>query len=169
MENKTKLSPPWVTYYKELNKFFEGDPEVKVIYDDTEDEIVIKILVDNTDKADALTSLLKPCVEFGNVNVAINVIPPNNSQKMTYKLMKIALANNPACKEFKSVKDVFGNEINYALFNNEVVQFFNDNIGDPNGFKTMLYSEIAEDIFKEHDGVFFSTAAKSVWKTEWKV
>lgn len=75
MENKTKLSPPWVTYYKELNKFFEGDPEVKVIYDDIEDEIVIKILVDNTDKADALSMILKPSVDFGNVHVNIDVCP----------------------------------------------------------------------------------------------
>ena len=167
MENKTKLSPPWITYYSELTKFFSNDPEVHPMFN--KENMTISIFVDNTDKADALTSLLKPCVEFGNVNVAINVIPPNNSQKTRFELMKIALANNPACKEFKSVKDVFGNKINYALFNNEVVQFFADNIGDPNGFKTMLYSEIAEDIFKEHDGVFFSTAAKSVWKTEWKI
>lgn len=163
MGKEIKLSPPWVTYYKELNKFFEGDPEVKVIYDDTEDEIVIKILVDNTDKADALSMILKPSVDFGNVHVNIDVCPPNNSGKTMSELMKIALANNPACKEFKSVKDVFGNEINYALFNNEVAQFFNDNIGDPSGLKTMLYSQIAEDIFKEHDGIFFSTVAKNTW------
>ena len=158
MEKKTKLSPPWITYYSELTKFFGNDPEVHTMFN--EENMTISIFVDDTDKADALTSLLKPCVEFGNVNVAINVIPPNNSQKTTLELMKIALANNPVCKEFKMVTDVFGNEINYAIFSREVVQFFNDNIGDPNGLKTMLCSQIAEDIFKEHDGVFFSTASK---------
>lgn len=158
MENKTKLSSPWITYYSELTKFFSNDPEVHPMFN--EENMTISIFVDNTDKADALASLLKPCVEFGNVNVAINVILPNNSQKTTFQLMKIALANNPVCKEFKRVKDAFGNEINYALFSREVAQFFNDNIGDPNGLKTMLCSQIAEDIFKEHDGVFFSTASK---------
>ena len=164
MENKTKLYPPQVTYYKELNKFFEGDPEVKVIFDDTEDEIVIKILVDNTDKADALSIILNPSVEFGNVNVAINVIPPNNSQKTTSEIIKTALAKNPAFNELKTVKDVFGNEINYALFSREVAQFFNGNIDDPCGLKTMLYSEIAEDIFKEHNDVLFSTSSEGRWE-----
>ena len=166
MENKTKLSPPWVTYYKELNKFFEGDPEVKVIYDDTEDEIVIKILVDNTDKADALSMILKPSVDFGNVHVNIDVCPPNNSGKTMSELMKIALKGNSSCVKIQTVTDVFGNKINYAVFNKEVAQFFNDDISDPNGFKTMLYSQIAEDIFKEHGGVFFSTASESIWRYE---
>lgn len=160
MGKETKLSPPWITYCSELTEFFKNDPEVKVVFDDSEDVKGIDIYVDDTDKAEALTQLLKPCVEFGNVNVAINVIPPNNSQKTTFELMKIALANNPVCKGFKMVTDVFGNEINYALFSREVAQFFNDNIGDPSGLKTMLYSQIAEDIFKEHDDIFFSTVAK---------
>ena len=49
---KLNLSPPWVVYYRKLSAFFKEDPEVKIVYDDIEQEI--KLYVSNAEKAVAL-------------------------------------------------------------------------------------------------------------------
>jgi len=85
MGNTAKLSPPWVTYYRELEELFSKDPEVTVKFD--EDKLQIKLLVANTDKAYALSMLLNPSKEFGNVTVTIDVIPSNDGEKSSFELM----------------------------------------------------------------------------------
>lgn len=155
MKEVVKLSPPWITYYRELEQLFDGDAEVTVKFD--EDRKAIKLYVNNTDKADALTKLLKPYQEFGNVIVSIEVYPSNMEDKTPIELMEIAFKGNKSLSKIKSVTDVFGNKINYVAFQAKVAQFYDDNLGDINGNKSMLYQDIAEDVFKEHDGIFFCT------------
>ena len=155
MKEVVKLSPPWITYYRELEQLFDGDAEVTVKFD--EDRKAIKLYVNNTDKADALTKLLKPYQEFGNVTVSIEVYPSNMEEKTPIELMEIAFKGNKSLSKIKSVTDVFGNKINYVAFQVKVAQFYDDNLGDINGNKSMLYQDIAEDVFKEHDGIFFCT------------
>lgn len=150
-----KLSPPWITYYRELSALFNYDPDVRVEYD--ESRHAIKLYVDNINKAEALTKLLKPYQEFGSITVSIEVYPANIEDKTPIELMEIAFRGNSACSRIKTVKDAFGNRLNYVAFSNKVAQFFNDDISDLNGNKTMLYKDIAENAFKEHDGVFFCT------------
>lgn len=159
MGKEIKLSPPWVTYYRELEELFSKDPEVTVKFD--EDKLQIKLLVANTDKAYALSMLLNPSKEFGNVTVTIDVIPSNDGEKSPFELMQMAFKGNPVCSQIKSIADFTGNEVNYVAFKSEVAQFFNDDISDLNGNKSMLYKEIAEDVFKEHEGIFFCTDKKS--------
>lgn len=159
MGKEIKLSPPWVTYYRELEELFSQDPEVTVKFD--EDDMQIEVLVENTDKAMALETLLYQQKVFGNVTVFINVIPANNINKVPLATMKAAFKDNPICAKIESVTDFTGNTIGYVAFKSEVAQFFNDDISDLNGNKSMLYKEIAEDVFKEHDGIFFCTDKKS--------
>ena len=45
----------------------------------------------------------------------------------------------------------------YVVFKNKVVQYFNDNLMDINGFCSTLYENIARDIFEKMDGVFYCT------------
>ena len=161
MKEVVKLSPPWITYYRELEQLFDGDAEVTVKFD--EDRKAIKLYVNNTDKADALTKLLKPYQEFGNVIVSIEVYPSNMEEKTPIELMEIAFKGNKSLSKIKSVTDVFGNKINYVAFQAKVAQFYNDNLGDINGNKSMLYQDIAEDVFKEHDGIFFCTDRVTSW------
>ena len=159
MGNTAKLSPPWVTYYRELNELFSQDPEVTVKFD--EDDMRIEVLVENTDKATALETLLNQQKVFGNVTVFIDVIPSNNVNKLPFATMKAAFKGNPICTKMESVTDFAGNTIGYVAFKSEVAQFFNDDISDLNGNKSMLYKDIAEDVFKEHEGIFFCTDKKS--------
>ena len=158
MVEKVRLSPPWVTYAKELQELFRYDPEVVVKFN--EEDSTVKLYVDNTDKANALTELLKPCQEFGNVTVRVEVYPANMEYKTPLDLMKTAFKGNSVCSQIKTVEDAFGNKFNYVAFDYKVAQFFNDDMSDLNGNKTMLYKDVAEDVFKEHDGIFFCTDTK---------
>ena len=58
---RLNLSPPWITYYRQLNAFFSEDPEVRVVFDDTSEddgEYIIKLYVNNIAKTEALEALL---------------------------------------------------------------------------------------------------------------
>lgn len=154
MASKLNLSPPWITYYHEIDAMFKEDPEVKVYYDDEACEV--KLYVDNTDKAYALTILLPPEKEFGNVTLKITVVPANVPAEKGVDLIEKAFKGNPVLSYLKYGCGPFG-DINYAVFKNRVVQFFNDDISDAHGVKSTLYQDIAKDIFGLVDGVFFCT------------
>ena len=67
------LSPPWVTFYRKLDKLFSNDPDIKINF--IEDAPGIKLYVDNATKAAALAKLLPATKSFGNVKMPIYVIP----------------------------------------------------------------------------------------------
>lgn len=151
-EIKTKLSPPWCTYVSELKAIFEEDPDIKIIYNENN---IVKIYVNNVDKATALTYLLKSYEDFGNVTLFIQVIPPNDTKSEinvhdTRLLFEIAFKGNPIFSFIKSVEGLFNFNVIYVVFKNKVVQFFNDNLNDVYGNTTILYEDIARDIFEEN-------------------
>lgn len=154
---KLKMLSPWMVFYREVDAMFKKDPEVQVVYD--EDAQVIKLFVDNTDKADALTQILPEEKEFGNVTVQIVVIPANNLlQSSPDDLFRRALRYNGAVWSVESTKDTPGFPcLTYVIFNKEVVQYFTDNLGDYYGITSTLYQNIAKDIFVNVEGVYFCT------------
>ena len=150
-----KLSAPWVTFYHEMEALFKKDPEIHLMYD--EEECVIKVYVDNPVKAEALTELLPESKQFGNVELMIDVIPAN-AEKTKVELFRDAFQGNEAFEYIFSVPDTFSLPINYVVFKNEVVQFFNDELGDIHGNKSTLYQELAKDIFEGNcQGIYFCT------------
>lgn len=153
---KLDLSSPWVIFYKEMSKMFEMDSEVKLEYD--EDNYEIKLFVENTDKANALMQLLPEEKEFGNVTVKITVIPANK-ENMTYEeLYKAAFKNNPVVSYItRGGGDYITQNETYVVFEAEVVQYFNDDLGDINRIKSTLYQDIAPDIFEHKTGVHYCT------------
>ena len=48
----------------------------------------------------------------------------------------------------------------YVMFKPEVVQYWDDNLGDPHGNISTLAQEIARDVFEDGNGVYFSTDEK---------
>lgn len=154
---KLKMLSPWMVFYREIDAMFKRDPEVKVVYD--EDEQIIKLFVDNTSKADALTQILPEEKEFGNVTVKIVVIPANNLlQSSPDDLFGRALCCNDAVAGVETTKDIPGFPcLTYVIFAKEVVQYFTDNLGDYYGVTSTLYQNIAKDIFINTDGVYFCT------------
>lgn len=154
-ENKTKLSPPWVDYYHKIEAMFGDDPDVDVKFNDEEYEI--KLLVTGPAKADAITQLLPAERTFGNITVRVTVVPANDGELSKIGLFRAAFWGNPAFVNAVTVPDIFSNEISYVVFQNKVVQYFNDDPSDLYGVESTLFEDIAEDIFEDHAGVYFCT------------
>ena len=152
-----KLAAPWITFYNEMKAMFEKDPEVKVAFDEEKHEL--SLYVENSRKADALTQLMPSEKEFGNVKVQIKVVPANEA-KTKLELIQEAFYGNPALSYVWQAATPFGDEFDYIVFENKVVQFFNDNIRDINGNKSMLYEDIARDVFGEDTNLCFCTESK---------
>lgn len=94
MENKeVKLAPSWITYYRQVEALFGADPDIKVAFD--EDELHIKLYVENEIKATALDEILPVQKDFGNVSVFIEVIPANTEPKKV-DIIRRAFEGNPA-------------------------------------------------------------------------
>lgn len=151
-----KISSPWVNYYREVQALFGKDPEIKVVYDENENEV--KLYVENARKADALTRLLPSEKVFGNVTLKITVVPANDLDESKVVAFEEAFAGNPVLKYVWHADTVMG-AFNYAVFKNEVVQYFNDDMSDINGNRSTLYQEIAKDVIGEEPGLFFCTEA----------
>ena len=163
-----KLISPWMEHYNKLCAFFEKDPSVTVIMD--EDNMEVKVLVQDSHKASTLSFLLLCEKTFGDVTLSVSVIPANGVSSDTSKYLKnlftdenymqlfiYALTDNDILSDIRKVKGVLGFDAVYIIFKKEVIQYFTDNIGDYNGVKSTLAEYIARDIFVQHAGVFFST------------
>ena len=154
---KLNLSSPWMTFVHEIEALFGQDPDIQVMYDDEEN--AVKLYVDNSRKADALTKLLPVEKEFGNVTLKISVIPANVENEDTLSLMAKAFEGNPVVTDIQTVDAIIGT-FKYVIFKKEVVQFFNDQLDDIHGNKSTLYHEIAKNIFTDLPGIHFCTESE---------
>lgn len=158
------LSPPWAIHYNELKAMFGGDKIANVIYDP--DNKKIKLYVRDNTQAEALELILKTELEGG---WKVEIIPGNCS----YSTMIETTLDSPLDAIKKAfdytfygsavmcytelVSGLFSNDLLYIVFRPEVVQYYNDSLGDIHGLCSTLYQDIAKDIFKPMDGVFYCT------------
>ncbi len=152
-----RLSPPWITFYREVQAMFKNDPDVKVMFNDTDDSV--NVYVEDPDKADAISQVLIPEKEFGNVKVAVNVVPANNTELLgdsNLPLFQRVFKGNSALA-FTTEEQLGLWTMAYVVFKPEIVQFFNDDLSDVHGLASMLYADIAKDIFKLDLNVNFCT------------
>lgn len=154
---RVKLSAPWDEFYSEVNELFKYDDEVRVVF--FEEQKTIKLFVDNPAKAEALQKLLPQKKEWGKVVLLIEVIPSNKEKKteLTRSIWSVAFTGNTAVSFIYTIDGIFNNPLTYVVFVNEVVQYFNDNLGDINGNRSTLYEDIARDVFGHVDATFFCT------------
>ena len=164
---KIGLSSPWVIFYNELNALFEEDNHVQVVYNEEENEI--NLYVEDAAEAAALMELLPTEKQFGAVTLKITIIPANDvnplkllaagdvTEMAPSQLYKAALKNNDALAYITEVKGIFNNPITYVVFKKEVIQYFNDSLGDANGVCSTLMQEIAKDVFVNQTGIYFCT------------
>lgn len=175
---KINLVAPWDEYYNEMVAFFAEDPDVTILYDDSADEKQIKVLVQRSYKAEALTNLLNTEKIFGNVKLNITVIPANEVTSKIKKFFKDAndgedynleychaLDGNELFSYSRTIEYMMGFNAVFVVFQKKVVQYYNDNLGDLNGMKSTLAEDIARDIFIPHNGVFFCTDTRDVNET----
>lgn len=149
-----KLSPPWNEYVNKIKALFEKDPDIKIRYD--RDAIELSLLVDNTDKATALAHLLPNELDFGGQFLTIKIIPAN-AEKNIRQYMKDLFKGNPNVANIQDVTGPISNPMTFIEFRKEIIQYYNDNIGDLHGNRTTVLEEIAREVFKNKDGVFFCT------------
>ena len=152
---KMNMSAPWVLYYRKIEALFGKDPEISVVFDDENN--IIRLYVDNQEKAEAIDKLLPDEKTFGNVTISTVVIPANKVAESKASIFQTAFAGNPAFAYTQVVDGVFSNPISYVVFKNEVVQYFADNMHDIHGYESTLYQDIAKEVFGEEGGICFCT------------
>lgn len=153
-----KLQAPWITYYDKIREFFRRDNEVKVVYND--DEFTINMYVSNPRKAEALNQILPPVRRFGNIEVKVNIIAPNEVNA-TPATIEDAFKGNPIYHFMRRFEEAYmSNPITYVVFAKEVIQYWNDDLGDLFGNANTLAEDIAKDIFVNVGGYFFCTDVK---------
>ena len=156
---KISLSAPWETFYHEIEQLFAYDNDVKIAIEDGDENKTVTLYVSGKRKYEALTELLQMEKTFGNITVAINVVPANKENydsEDILNLYKDAFEGNDAvadilCKGFP------GSSAIYVMFQKDVAQFYNDDVSDPRGIKSMLYADLAKAVLSDRAGVFFST------------
>lgn len=158
---KVGLASPWQEYCSELQALFAMDDEVAVgDIEKTALGYVLSIEVKNLDKYVALSELIPEEKMFGNVKLRIDIYDVVNEIENMDKaeLLEKAFAGNPIFNQMLRVRDVTGTPHCFAMFEPTVIQFYNDDLRDPNGFKTTLVQDVARDIFEEVcEGVNFCT------------
>lgn len=153
--DKVGISSPWMTFARKVNAMFENDPEINVQYD--EEANVIKLFVDNSAKADALSQILPAEKEFGNVKIGIEIVPANEDSPAA--LFRTAFAGNPVVDGIEVVPFAENAPVSYVVFARQVVSFFNDDMSDYFGAESTLYEDLARDVFDTGlgQGVCFCT------------
>lgn len=156
--NKMKLSPPWITYYHKVQALFEKDDSVMVDFD--EDKCCLNIIVEkDIEKGEAIQKLLPSEKVFGNNIMKINVVTIQEPKQIpTAQIFANAFKGNPIVEDIINASDIFRDDQTYIMFQNKVVQFFNDNISDYNGVCSTLYQDIAKDVFKDFVDAHYCTS-----------
>lgn len=166
-KEKMTLCTPWYEFYNEVNAFFKEDKDVHVEL--VEHPYVLKVYVDDSEKADALAVILPEEKILGNIHVKIEVIPADGNLKGNFgydlDAYRRAFKGNGAVVDFQHV-EAFGWVFDYIMCKPAVVQLENDSMKNPWGLVSTLYENLADDIFIPHPGLFFTTYQLPTGKKE---
>lgn len=162
---KLKILPPWSVYIKKLEAMFDGDPQIalNVNWDGTNPSVTIA--TNNGDKAAGLLLLLPEEKEFGNVTLKINIDCDHISNLAfpnARKLFETVFDGNPVFVEVIAPENYWYVDFTYVVFAHRIAQLNCDNLLDPRGFISILYQDIASEIFKDRKfqtagGICFAT------------
>lgn len=149
---RVKLSSPWETIHHMLAAIFADDEEIQV-GDIDESNYTMTITVYNDEKFKALSRRLRQQYELGNITLTIILLDAvdDAADKSSAKDLETIFAGNKFFSKVESVRDFMGFEHNYCLFSREILQYYNDNITDPNGFESKLMQDVAGQIFNIND------------------
>lgn len=155
MEKDLKLGTPWAIYAGRVEKLFAADNAVEVEYDN--DACKLTLRVDGQGKAEAIERLLPSTVDYGNVKLAIEVVP-SNGEISEAEAFRVAFAGNPALVDVIEGCGLVG-DIDFALFAPEAVQLHEDDISEYGGITTLTVKELAESVLQKGD-VLVSSAIR---------
>ena len=151
---KVSLCPPWIEYYNKLECMFGDDPDIHLSKDDDAREI--RMLVEDPVKAEALSELLPQELSFGGVEWTLKIIPANLKHDRV-SLLSAALKNNPHFQEVILPQGEGDRPFTYFIFDKYVAQYYNDDLGDAYGYRSLLYADLAKELFGTDQGIRFCT------------
>lgn len=161
MEN-AKMSSPWISYIHMIEALFGKDPDIRIEYtnDYSSESPSRKMYVNSDDKARALRELIPRLMCFGNVTLYVWI--GHDARNMSSaEIIRNALKGNPLFDEVMEIQpEGSSNTFTYAMFAPEVVQFWDDNLGDPHGNVSALAQDVARKLFKELPGVYYCTSVE---------
>jgi len=157
---KVGISSPWIETYKKIKALFETDEELEIT--DCQQLIgannyAFSIGSRNTAKLKALEKILKSEYVFGNIKLFVNFEYQENLEAVTDMDYKTAFTGNGVLSDIQVSTNPIVDGTTFVLFAPEVIQFFNDDLGDYDGNFNGLAEDIAREIFKEQPNVKFST------------
>lgn len=158
-ETRETLCPPWLTYRNEVSVLFDQDPEVSVSRlkpGNDDNEFIMTISSRNISKIRAISMLIPAKISFGNVTLTTNFNIIDNCATVS-DIYRSAFAGNPALQDIIENVPSGKAKFIYLLFQNKVVHFWNDNLGDPYGNVSTLYQNIAASVCKKYENVYFCT------------
>lgn len=157
----TRLSAPWYTLWRKIYFTLSEDKDILVSGLNKEDGgYSITVTAKQMHTAYALSQIIKPVFEFGNVKVKVIIEHANVGALSEFKsdeifseeevglLIGAAFRGN---KLFKGVIVIPRNEDSFfsgkvvALFDKEIIQFYNDDLTDIFG----NYNEVAAYVFAD--------------------
>ena len=142
-EEKTSLCPPWVEYFNKLKCMFGDDPDIHM---EQQFNGNIMLIVNDMVKMEALSKLLPGEKAFGN-KVCKIMVTRVNEETSPLALLRRALAGNPHFVRTVRPDGMLDRPFNFIVFEKGVAQYYNDNLGDVKGCRSLLYSDLASEIF----------------------
>lgn len=155
------LVSPWIEYYHKMKAMFEGDSRIRIVFDD--DMMELKFYVANH-LVEALEKLIPSEMKWGDT-ILTNIIIPTNKQSV-YILNENRppkedfcdlFCCNPHFSDVIYIDTIFSNGITYVIFKKEVIQYYSDNLSDAHGVTSVLMEDLARELLKTPDGVFYCT------------
>lgn len=147
------LSAPWVTYHKEVWNLFKDDANVTVDDDITDEgNGVYSFAVTSNDinKVAALNKILKTEIPMGNITIKININYEVDDTPATAEDWTTAFEGNPLFATIVSSEPLPGlPEVDFAVFEREIISFFNDDTSDYCGNAHKIVADIVRDVTKE--------------------
>lgn len=159
-EEKLKLSAPWEILSRKLTAFFDGDPDVSVQTEFGEHgDYIIRLVVDDFYKFQALNNLLVREYDFGGVCVRVQAVA-SDAARSPAAIARAAFVGNPNIARVDEKELPGGGATTFVECRPEVVQFFADNTGNPRGLGSYLLESIAREILRGGGGISYTTAPK---------
>jgi hypothetical protein len=149
--NKVGISAPWVTYFKEVYNLFANDANVTVdpqLTDDGNGKYHFNITSDNQKKLAALRKVLKTEIVMGNITLKINLNYTGDTEPATLEDWVNAFEGNPYFAT-TATSEAPGLDFGYAIFERDIITFFNDDLTDYCGNAHKVVADVVRDVTKE--------------------
>jgi hypothetical protein len=152
-----QLSPPWYTFWNQVNSALGNDPDITVGPLNTgSNPYGIAVNVSGSDKARALATIVQSQQTFGNVVVQVQIFYQGQqaapiaitSAQQLVQVVQMALGGNGWFVEVQSrpLTPISKAQVIFPIFQKSVIQFYNDDLSDYysnfNGVVASVFSEV---------------------------